>query len=117
MGQSTHRDSALHTAEDVENAGRPTISRWCGEQLGASRWTGGHQGMAVQFMMLGKMTSPSFDSVKINYLNFDNVKSVIFMKSKSSTSQRRPCITYKTDSGADGNIIEALFASKNKFTC
>ena len=47
----------------------------------------------------------SFDLVKIKYLNLDNLKSVIFTKLESSTSQRRVYITYKIDAGANGNLM------------
>ena len=43
------------------------------------------------------------DLVKIKYLHFDSIKSVIFAKLESSTSQKGACITCKADSGADGN--------------
>ena len=36
----------------------------------------------------------SFDSLKIKYMNFDNVQSVMFTKLESSISQRRVCIIY-----------------------
>ena len=45
----------------------------------------------------------SFDSVEIRYLNFDNIKSVIFTKLESSTSQRRTCLMHRIDSVA--NVI------------
>ena len=47
----------------------------------------------------------SFDSVRIQYLNFDSVISVIFTKLESSTSQRRACIRNKIDSGANNNLM------------
>ena len=46
-----------------------------------------------------------FDLVKLKYLNFENIKSVIITKFESSTSQRRACMTYKSDSQADGNLM------------
>ena len=47
----------------------------------------------------------NFDTVKIKYLNFDNVISIIFSKSELSTSQKRVCISYRIDSGSNGNLM------------
>ena len=47
----------------------------------------------------------SFDSVKIKHLNFDKVKSIIFTKLESDTLSKRASITYKIDSGSDGNLM------------
>ena len=55
--------------------------------------------------MTEEQQDKSFNSVKIKYLNFDNVKFVIFTKLELNTSQSRGCIAYKIDSGADGNLM------------
>ena len=47
----------------------------------------------------------SFDVAQVNYINLDNVKSVLFTKLESSTSQRQTKMTYKIESGADGNLM------------
>ena len=52
-----------------------------------------------------KVNGRSFDSVNIKYLNFDNVKSVIFTRQELSTSQKTMHITYKIDNSSDGNLM------------
>ena len=47
----------------------------------------------------------SFDMVKIKYLRSDGIKSGIFTKLTSRTTQRRPHVTYKIDSGVEGNLM------------
>ena len=47
----------------------------------------------------------TFDSVNIRYLNFDNVKSVIFTKLESNTSQKGNNITCKVDTESDNNLM------------
>ena len=47
----------------------------------------------------------NFDLVNIRYLNFESVRSVIFTKLESSTSQQRNQITYKINTESDGNLI------------
>ena len=49
----------------------------------------------------------SFDLVELKYLNFDNVKSVIFTKLEFNISQRRACMTNKIDSGTTGNLMHS----------
>ena len=46
-----------------------------------------------------------FDIVRVNYLNLDSIKSVLFTKLESSTSQRQNKMTYKIDFWADGNLM------------
>ena len=55
--------------------------------------------------MKGDQQHRSFDSVKIKYLNYDNIKYVILTKLESCTSQRKVHITCKVDSGDDGNLM------------
>ena len=43
----------------------------------------------------------SFDLVNTRYINFDNVKLVIFTKLELSTSQERVIITYKINNGSN----------------
>ena len=38
-------------------------------------------------------------------LNFDNVKSVIFTKLESSTSQKQAHVMFKRDMGSNGNLM------------
>ena len=48
----------------------------------------------------------SFHSVNIRYLNFDNVKSLIFTKLESLKNySKRASITSKIDTGSNGNLI------------
>ena len=56
-------------------------------------------------LMKQNQQDKSFGSVKIKYLNFSNIKSVISTKLESNNGQKRACITYKIDSGADGNLM------------
>ena len=46
----------------------------------------------------------NFDLVNIKYLKFDNVKSVIFTKLESSTSQKQVHLAYMIDSGSNSNL-------------
>ena len=46
-----------------------------------------------------------FDVVRVKYITFDIIKSVLFIKLESSTSQKHTKLTYKIDSGADGNLM------------
>ena len=41
---------------------------------------------------------------RVKYIIPDSVKSVIFTKSESRTSQRLTCLIYKFDFGANGNL-------------
>ena len=47
----------------------------------------------------------SFDVVRITYVSLNSIKSVLFTKLESSTSQRQTKITYKIDSRAEGNLM------------
>ena len=69
------------------DVGRPTTSMWCAGQCGDSSWTTDHQKVAGQHYDIGQddkhqlmKQDKSFDLVKMKYLNFHNVKSLIFTK-------------------------------------
>ena len=47
----------------------------------------------------------NFELKNITYLNFDNLKLVIFTTLESSISQNRACIMYKIDAGSDCNLM------------
>ena len=47
----------------------------------------------------------SFDMLMVRYINLNSVKSLLFTKSESSTSQRCTKITYKINSTVDGNLM------------
>ena len=54
------------------------------------------------------MQDRSFDAVQIKYTNLDRVKSIIFTKLESSTSQRQSHIVNNVDTGANGNLIPLM---------
>ena len=45
----------------------------------------------------------SFDSLIIKFIKFEDVKSILFNKLESSTSQKRTCTTYKINSRSNVN--------------
>ena len=47
----------------------------------------------------------SFEMVSVKYINLDSIKSIIFNKLESRTSQRQTKITSKIDCWADGNLM------------
>ena len=49
--------------------------------------------------------SQSFDVAMVKYINPNSITLVLFTKLESSKSQRWTKITYKIDSGADGNFM------------
>ena len=62
-----------------------------------------------------------FETVRIKYINLNSIKSVLFTKAESSTSQKGTKITPKVDSGADGilmpfKISKSLFPKATKET-
>ena len=47
----------------------------------------------------------SFDAVKVKYINLNSIESALFTKLGSSTSQKWTKVTYKINSGVDGNLM------------
>ena len=47
----------------------------------------------------------NFDAVRIKYINLNSVKSILFTMLESNTIQKQTKLTYKTDLGADSNLI------------
>ena len=102
-------------ANCVVDAGRPPTSRQCAGYMHRQHQDQkpSRSGRLIYEVRQDKETQPpeqkkhdrSFDSVKIKYFKFDNFKSIIFTELESTTSQKGVYITYKIDSGSDGNLM------------
>ena len=109
----TSRDSALPRARLLGNAERATHLK--GECRSVQRqhqeWRPARSVQSIHDIRQDGESQPveqdqhdrSFDAVK--YLNYDSIKSIIFTKLESSTSQERVHITYKMDSRSDCNLM------------
>ena len=94
--QDNPRDSTLPTARQAGPAERPPYFKVVCRSVWKQQWDHGPPRSAGPIPNIKKddgsqltdQYDRSFDSVKIKYLNFDNVKSIIFTILKPSTSQK-----------------------------
>ena len=113
--EGTSRDSSQHMTRHAVVAARPTTWRrqyvdwwrYSSQITGYQRVKSVHEDQQDEepYPQEWEQNDRSFDSVNIKYHNFDNVKSVIFTKLESSTSQKRVHIKCKIDIRSNGNLV------------
>ena len=104
VGQGTPRNSSLSMARFLGDVERLTTSKQCASQCGRQEdWRQQRSGRSIHDIMQNELQlvqrdqhDRSIGSVKIKLPNFENVKSVIFAKLESNTSQNKfGCNTQK----------------------